>query len=77
MFCNTHGTLDYCPECLESEPKQAAITSAERAVIEAAVGERSYETRAAEWGWRESEQQRLSRARAAAVDALLAAREGR
>lgn len=54
--------------------RKDAIASAERAVIEAAVGERSYETRAAEWGWRESEQQRLSRARAAAVDALLAAR---
>ena len=37
MHCDEHGTLDYCPECLESNPTQAAIASAERAVIEVVV----------------------------------------
>lgn len=81
MFCNRHGTLDYCPECLESEPKQAAITSAERAVIEVAGhGLRSWEHSptcgayemsaegACDCGLGEFRQ---------AYDALLAAREGR
>jgi hypothetical protein len=40
MFCDEHGTLDYCPKCIESmEDKRVDELEAQVAALEAAMAE--------------------------------------